>query len=166
VSCQSQPSCGSRIWRYHGSRSPGARDEHTAPGSHAQAPRSRRAIEWRSELTAWVRRHSDTSYDPEHHDCIDDHLEEGQQLGRSRRAARTDSRAHPGVPLRSSRTCGPCVARGAGHGRARSREIPPNEPTREPLGHWLATRLLTAEELAAFEREGQVVDRAGEEPEN
>ena len=29
----------------------------------------------------------------------------------------------------------------------------PDEPTREPLAHWLAARLLTPEELAAYERE-------------
>jgi hypothetical protein len=37
-------------------------------------------------------------------------------------------------------------------------EIPPNEPTREPLGHWLAARLLTPEELSAYETEGRAED--------
>ncbi|MGH7624430.1 MAG: hypothetical protein ACREOJ_03825 [Gemmatimonadaceae bacterium] len=42
-------------------------------------------------------------------------------------------------------------------------EIPPNTPTAEPLGHWLAARLLTAEELAAFEQEGHTADTAGDD---
>ena len=37
-------------------------------------------------------------------------------------------------------------------------EIPPNEPTREPLAQWLAARLLSPEELADHERDA----RAGE----
>jgi len=32
-------------------------------------------------------------------------------------------------------------------------DIPPNDPTSGRLSHWLAARLLTSEELAAFERE-------------
>lgn len=43
--------------------------------------------------------------------------------------------------------------------RVLSGAIPPNAPTSEPLGHWLAARLLTPEELAAYEREGR--DSAG-----
>jgi hypothetical protein len=31
-------------------------------------------------------------------------------------------------------------------------EVPPNEPTPDSLSHWLATRLLTPEQLAEFER--------------
>ena len=34
-------------------------------------------------------------------------------------------------------------------------EIPPNIPTGEPLGSWLAQRLLTPEELAQFEAEAR-----------
>jgi hypothetical protein len=37
-------------------------------------------------------------------------------------------------------------------------EIPPNDPTPDRLGHWLAERLLTPEEMAEFERE------AGDDP--
>lgn len=37
-------------------------------------------------------------------------------------------------------------------------EIPPNEPTEEALGHWLAARLLTPEELPLFEREARNED--------
>src|SRR5262245_42825673 len=33
-------------------------------------------------------------------------------------------------------------------------EIPPNDATPDRLGHWLASRLLSSEELARFEREG------------
>ena len=33
-------------------------------------------------------------------------------------------------------------------------EIPPNDATPDRLGHWLASRLLSPEELARFEREG------------
>jgi hypothetical protein len=33
-------------------------------------------------------------------------------------------------------------------------DVPPNEPTPDRLGHWLATRLLSPDELARFEREG------------
>lgn len=39
--------------------------------------------------------------------------------------------------------------------RVLSGEIPPNEPTAQPLNTWLASRLLSAEELAEFEREGR-----------
>jgi hypothetical protein len=38
--------------------------------------------------------------------------------------------------------------------RVLSGEVPPNDPTPQPLNQWLAARLLTPEELAAFEREG------------
>jgi len=34
-------------------------------------------------------------------------------------------------------------------------EVPPNDPTPQPLNRWLAARLLTPEELAEFEREGE-----------
>lgn len=34
-------------------------------------------------------------------------------------------------------------------------EIPPNHPTDEPLGRWLARRLLTPQELARFEAEAR-----------
>ena len=34
-------------------------------------------------------------------------------------------------------------------------EIPPNDPTPEPLGRWLAERLLTRDELATYEAERQ-----------
>jgi len=37
-------------------------------------------------------------------------------------------------------------------------------PGGEPLGHWLAARLLSPEELAAYEREGRAADAAGTEP--
>ena len=33
-------------------------------------------------------------------------------------------------------------------------DVPPNEPTPDRLGHWLATRILSPDELARFEREG------------
>ena len=33
-------------------------------------------------------------------------------------------------------------------------DVPANEPTSDGLGHWLATRLLSPDELARFEREG------------
>ena len=33
-------------------------------------------------------------------------------------------------------------------------DVPPNDPTGQPLNKWLAARLLTPEELAEFEREG------------
>jgi hypothetical protein len=42
-------------------------------------------------------------------------------------------------------------------------EIPPNTPTPELLGHWLAARLLTAEELAVFEQEGRTAATAGDD---
>lgn len=35
-------------------------------------------------------------------------------------------------------------------------EVPVNEPTPDSLGHWLASRLLTPEQLADFEREADV----------
>ena len=34
-------------------------------------------------------------------------------------------------------------------------EIPVNQPTPDSFSHWIASRLLTADELARFEREGQ-----------
>jgi hypothetical protein len=34
-------------------------------------------------------------------------------------------------------------------------EVPPNEPTRQPLGLWLAGKLLSPAELAAFEAEAR-----------
>ena len=37
-------------------------------------------------------------------------------------------------------------------------EIPPNQATPDSLSHWLATRLLTPDELAQFEREGHDPD--------
>ena len=43
--------------------------------------------------------------------------------------------------------------------RVLSGAIPPDEATGEPLSQWLAARLLTAEEFAAFEREGREPER-------
>lgn len=37
-------------------------------------------------------------------------------------------------------------------------EVPPNEPTNDSLSHWVASRLLTPEELARFEREARTDD--------
>jgi hypothetical protein len=42
--------------------------------------------------------------------------------------------------------------------RVLSGEIPPNDPTPEPLNEWLAARLLSADELAEFEREGRAAE--------
>ena len=37
-------------------------------------------------------------------------------------------------------------------------EVPPNEPTPDRLAHWLATRLLSPDELTRFEREGVKIE--------
>ena len=37
-------------------------------------------------------------------------------------------------------------------------EVPPNDPTPKPLAEWLASRLLTPEELAEFERDGHAAE--------
>src|SRR5512133_2535740 len=39
--------------------------------------------------------------------------------------------------------------------RVLSGEIPPNDPTPQPLNTWLASRMLSPAELAEFEREGR-----------
>ncbi len=41
-------------------------------------------------------------------------------------------------------------------------QIPANEPTPDSFSHWIATRLLTSEELARFEAEGRADDDRGE----
>lgn len=38
-------------------------------------------------------------------------------------------------------------------------DVPVNEPTPDTLGHWIAERLLTADELARFEDEARHTDR-------
>jgi hypothetical protein len=40
-------------------------------------------------------------------------------------------------------------------------EVPANEPTPDSFSHWIASRLLTADELQRFEEEGRADDKRG-----